>query len=121
MKPASPPSAAKSMTVRSANDAEGAAADLLFDAGQEPAAQVGLVAAEGHGPAQQHAVGIDGVHQVDHADAQVGGRLEDDLQRELVARLRLVGQQLGREVLAGGEPAGERDLPARRPGPPGSA
>src|SRR5687767_6583058 len=64
---------------------EGSAADDLANPLDELAADLVVVAAEVHGPADDHGAGIDNVNQRHDADSQVVGGLHDQVIGEAVA------------------------------------
>ena len=67
-------------------DGHGTAADFVADRVDEFSAERLIVAAEGHRPADQENLGVDGVQDIRHPDAQVARRFHDDLVRERIAR-----------------------------------
>ena len=71
--------------------------------GEEFSAKRRLVAAEGHGAPQHHAVGIDSMHQVYDADAQQAGRVEYQLQCQGVSGLGLACQDERRQLFPAGD------------------
>ena len=72
-----------------------------------------VVPAKGHRAAQHDAAGIDRVHQVDDADAQVAGRFQHDLERQARRPPRpLRPTTSGVSFFAGGDPRRERTAAA---------
>jgi len=81
--------------------------DLLFDAFQEDPADATFFPAKGHGAPDEDAVGVDGVHEVDDADAEVFGGFEDELAGEFISGLGHFGDEFGFELGTFGESAGK--------------